>query len=316
MRKLTSLGCLLAAYCFFFLGCQKSQDFNDRMSSIPPSVSSQVFEANTESFDFQHVVTKKNFIEPVQPAPTLNHSARFVITYFDLFEGEKERIYTFFSLNTALQEAGVSEKETKRRLDRIFNSTHCSPSYLAETARLLSPTLPPHTEGVFISELFMPDDIASIETFAERKESNPAFLSPYRKTVFGERVKGVNKLVGVSGSIAAFGDSQIELHLMESDTEESTTYRIHYQAVRAILQQKYGYTEGEALYLKLILGELTEHEVWLLFETGICPEWRKANAIHTNSVLSRLVFRYNYVEIVGSTGRLGYTIYDLDGFTD
>lgn len=323
MRKLTTFCCLTTAIITLFMACQKDGGAESSLNftqASPPSVSSHVVALTNQNLDYQHFQTHQNPNEAVQPTPTLNNAARLILTYFNLLGEEKEKTYTSVAFKSALIESGLSEKEAERRTERIFASMHCSPTYLTETARLLSPTLPPHTEGAFICELTKPYDFSQIETFLEKNVRNIDATAYYKKNSLNERVKEVNKLVGVSGSIAAYGDNRIELFIKTSENGSSTSQRINYQDVRLVLQEVHGYTEGEAIYLKLILGGLTEQEVWLLFETEILPILQKNNKItfeKTNSLrMERLYFRYNYVEITGSTGRLGYTVYDLDGFTD
>lgn len=320
MRKLTTLCCFAAVLGTSFMSCQKNE--SDLLSVLPttPSVSNHVLALTTQSLDYQHFTINQNPSDTALPTLTLNNNARFALTYFNLFEGEQEKIYTITSFKTSLLEAGLSEKEAQRRTDVIFNTSGCSPTYLTETAQLLSPTLPPHTEGAFICELYKPYDPSQIETFTERvsKKDVPKIL--YKKTSLTENIKEVHKLVGVSGSVVAHGNSRIEVTYNVKDGNTPLKLSLEPQDVRLILQAKRGYTEGEAIYLKLILGGLTEEAVWQLFETDICPELQKTNRMDSekkeNLMFSRLFFRYNYVEITGNTGRLGYTVYDLEGFTN
>lgn len=320
MRKLTTLCCLAAILGTSFISCQKNESDLLSVQPAPPSVSNHVLELTEQSLDYQHLTVNQNPSDTALPILTLNNASRFVLTYFHLFEGEKERIYTIASFKSTLIEAGLSEKEAQRRTDIIFNTSSCSPTYLTETAQLLSPTLPPHTEGAFICELYKPYDPSQIETFTERvsKYDVPKIL--YKKTGLTENVKEVHKLVGVSGSVVAHGNSRIDVTYNVKEGNTPFTLRLEPQDVRLILQAKRGYTEGEAIYLKLILGGLTEEAVWQLFETDICPELQKTNRIDREKKddlqFSRLFFRYNYVEITGNTGRLGYTVYDLEGFTN
>ena len=314
MGKLTVLCCLATATCVSFFACQKNDSFESFSSNVqsPPSVPSQVVELTNQALDYQHFVTHQNLSEAVHPSQTLSNAARFVLSYFSLFEGEKVKTYTMSGLKLALIEAGLSEKDAQRRTERIFITTDCSPTYLTETAQLLSPILPPHTEGAFICELFKPYDEAQLETFTENTGSNSATKVLYKKTNLTERIKEVNRLVGVSGSITAGGDSQVLLYFNHS----SATHRLEPQDIRVLLHEKHGQTEGEEMYIKLILGTLTEQAVWQLFESEILPALQKNTHFNFGSSLERIAFRYNYVEIMDNTGRLGYTIYDLDGFTN
>ena len=319
MRKLTTMCCLAAAISVSFLGCRKNDNLvpNSFFSTTaPPSVFNHVLPLTEQSLDFQHIETHQNPNDAVQPSPTLNTNARFVLTYFPFFEGEKDTTYTERTFLSALLESGVHLKEAEQRTNRIFKTQDCSPLFLTETAQLLAPTLPRHITGAFICELFKPYDENRIETFLEKTSKNKGTTMFYTKKSMTECVKEVNKLVGVSGSIAAYGDSQVVLYLFDNEAHTPFERRFEAQQVRLILQKTQGYTEGEAIYLKLILGQLTEEEVWLLFEKNILPEWQLANQDHPTAYLVRLAFRYNYVEITGSRGRLGYTIYDLDGFMD
>ncbi len=320
MRKLTTVCCLAAALGMSFLGCQKNESDLLPLQPQPPSVSNHVFELTNQSLDFQHFTIGQNPSDTVQPVSTLNNRSRFALTYFDLFEGEKEKTYTLSSFKSTLMEAGLSAKEAQRRAERIFNSSDCSPTYLTESAQLLSPTLPLHTEGTFICELYKPFDPSQIETFSVSNSQNDVAKILYKKTSLTENIKDVHKLVGVSGSIVAHGNSRVDVIYTIKDVNTPFTLRLEPQEVRLMLQASRGYTEGEAIYLKLILGGLTEQEVWQLFETDIFPELQTRNRINAEKKddlrLSRLFFRYNYVEITGNTGRLGYTVYDLEGFTN
>ncbi len=320
MRKLTTLCCLAAVFGTSFMSCQKSESDLLSVLPTPPSVSNQVLALTNQSLDYQHFTINQNPSDTALPILTLNNNARFALTYFNLFEGEQERIYTITSFKSTLLEAGLSDKEAQRRTDVIFNTSSCSPTYLTETAQMLSPTLPPHTEGAFICELYKPYDPSQIETFTERvsKYDVPKIL--YKKTGLTENVKEVHKLVGVSGSVVAYGNSRIEVTYNVKDGHTPLKLSLEPQDLRLMLQTKRGYTEGEAVYLKLILGGMTEESVWQLFETDIFPELQKMNRINAEKKddlpFSRLFFRYNYVEIMGNTGRLGYTVYDLEGFTN
>lgn len=320
MRKLTTMCCIAAAFGTSFLGCQKSESDLLSVQTTAPSVSNHVFELTNQTIDYQHFTIERNPSDTVQPILTLNNTSRFVLTYFNLFEGEKEKIYTLTTFKSTLLEAGLSEKEAQRRTGRIFNTNSCSPVYLTETAQLLSLTLPPHTEGTFICELYKPFESSQIETLTERTARNDVAKILYKKTSLTEDIKDVHKLVGVSGSIVAHGNSRVDFIYTVNNVNTPITLRLEPQEVRLILQAKRGYTEGEAIYLKLILGNMTEQEVWQLFETDIFPELQTNNRVNAEKKdivrLSRLFFRYNYVEIMGITGRLGYTVYDLEGFTN
>lgn len=320
MRKFTTLCCFAAILSISLLGCQKNESDLLSIQTIPPSVSTHVVALTNQSFDYQHITTHKSPNDTVQPASTLNNNARFALTYFHLFEGEKEIVYTLSTFKSALIEAGLSEKEAQRRVYRIFNSSDCSPTSLTETGQILSLSLPPHVDGAFICELYKPYDPSEIETFLEKTKGNEVVKVLHKKTNATENIKEVHKLVGVSGSIVAHGNSRIELIYNAQSSNSPTTIRLEPQEVRLMLQSIRGYTEGEAIYLKLILGDLTEQEVWQLFETDIFPELLKTNRVNDRrsdyALFSRLFFRYNYVEITGNTGRLGYTVYDLEGFTD
>ncbi len=327
MRKLTTMCCLAAVFGTSFMGCQKNESDLLSLPLTPPSsnavlrpLSNRVFELTNQSHDYQHFTIHLNPSDTAQPIVTLNNNARFALTYFHLFEGEKEKIYTLATFQSTLIEAGLSESEAKQRTYRIFNTSDCSPTYLTETAQLLSPTLPAHTEGAFICELYKPYQASQTETISRRTLPNDVPKILYKKTSATENIKDVHKLVGVSGSIMAYGNSRVELFYNLKEAHSPISLRLDPQEVRLILQATRGYTEGEAIYLRLILGGLTEQEVWQLFEIDIFPELQKTNKINPEKreavVLTRLVFRYNYVEIMGSTGRLGYTVYDLEGFTN
>jgi hypothetical protein len=328
MRKLTTLCCLAALFGTSFLSCQKNEsDLLSIETTFPSStnrdvstVSHHVLELTNQSFDYQHFTINQNPSDTVQPTLNLNNTSRFALTYFNIFEGEQERIYTLTSLKSTLMEAGLSEKEAQKRTDRIFNTSSCSPAYLTETAQLMSPTLPSHTEGAFICELYKPFDLSQIETLFEKSTHNDVAKILYKKTGLAEKIKNVHKLVGVSGSIVAHGNSRVDVIYNVKDVNTPLTLRLEPQEVRLILQARRGFTEGEVIYLKLILGGLTEQEVWQLFETDIFPELQTKNRMDADKKddlrFSRLFFRYNYVEITGNTGRLGYTVYDLEGFTN
>ncbi len=320
MRKLTTVGCFAAVLSLSFLSCQKSESDLIPAQSTPPSVPTRVMEFTHQRLDYQYLTTIQHPNDTVQPSSTLNNNGRFALTYFPLFEGEKEITYNLSTFKSALIEAGLSERDAQLRTFRIFNSTSCSPAYLAEIGQLLSSTLPPHVEGAFICELYKPYDASQVETLLERGMRNEVAKVLYRKTSLTEGIKDVHKLVGVSGSVVAHGNSRIELIYDAQSSTSPTSLRLEPQEVRLLLQSTRGYTEGEAIYLKLILGGLTEQEVWQLFETDIFPELQKANRVNARksdkALFSRLFFRYNYVEITGNTGRLGYTVYDLEGFKD
>lgn len=318
MRKLTSI-CLLSAACSsLFMGCQKdnSMFFGQSNAQSTPSVSQQVLELKGQKTDFQHI-TAQYLQETVQPITTPNRSAaRFVITYFSFGGGEHDTVFNETQLFTALLSVGISDKTARNRTNLLFQTDQCSPLFLTETARLIAPSLPRHTEGVFICELFKPYDATQLEVFDERTSENSPMKVLYKKINGINSVKTVNKLVGVSGSVATYGDSYIKLYFNEQTSSESAIQRLETQEVRRILQKTRGYTEGEAVYLKLILGTLTEQEVWLLFANEVVPEWKRTNDFPSEALFTRLAFRYNYVEILGEIGRVGFTIYDLDGFTD
>ena len=320
MRKFTTLCCFAAVLTMSVLGCQKNELELLSIQISTPSVLTNVIALTNQSIDYQHITADKNPNDTAQPTSTLNNNARFALTYFHLFEGEKEIVYTLSSFKSALIEAGLSEKEAQRRIYRIFNSSDCSPTYLTETGQILSVTLPPHVDGAFICELHKPYDSSEIETFLEKTKSNNLVMVLPKKTSLTEDIKEVHKLVGVSGSIVAHGNSRIELIYKGKASNSPTTLSLEPQEVRLMLQATRGYTEGEAIYLKLILGGLTEQEVWQLFGTDVFLELQKTNRISARRadevLFSRLFFRYNYVEITGNTGRLGYTVYDLEGFTD
>ena len=321
MRKLTSV-CLLSVACTsLFMGCQKDDSMPIEPSITPSrlyrdisSVSRQVLELKSQKSDFQHI-TAQYSQEVAQPTTTPNNStARFTLTYFSFFGGEKDTIFNETQLLTTLIKAGLSDKEARLRTDCLFKTNQCSPLFLTETARLIAPVLPSHTEGSFICELFKPYDAGQLETFQEKTLHNAPIV--YQKRSIHEPIKAVNKLIGVSGSIAAFGNTHIELYLNNNEANTHFVQRFDAQEVRRILQKTRGYTEGEAVYLELILGTLSEQTVWFLFENDIVPEWKKTSNTHFDTRLARLSFRYNYVEIIGNIGRLGFTIYDLDGFVD
>jgi hypothetical protein len=322
MRKLTTLCCLLAVIGVSFFACQK----NDRITpnsvsvSTTTSLSKQVIAFENQKVDYQYLSSKKEIDTIIRPDSTYHNTARFVLTYFDIFEEEKEKSYTPNKLKSALLEAGLSVQEAQKRTHRIFSTMDCSPTYLAETGTLLSPILPLHTEGVFICELFKPYDASQEEKFSDITSGNNGVKVLFKKNNGNEHVKQVNRLLGVCGSIAAYGGNRIELVFRSIENDSLINYLLNYRDVRFVLQETRGYTEGDVMYLKLILGELTEEEVWLLFETEILPELQKTEEVNFEQTfgyqLNRLYFRYNYIEITGSTGRLGYTIYDLEGFTE
>jgi hypothetical protein len=322
MRKLIMFCCFIAAITFLIFACQKNDDFesnlpnSEQLLGDTPSVSEskQVQTLTSQNGDYPHFTSHKSLDIAVQKPTEPTSLSRFALTYFSDLEGEKEKIYTSKAFKNALIEAGLSEKEAQNRTNRIFESMNCSPAFMTETAQLLSPTLPSHTEGVFICELFKPYDYAKVDALIERTTKNDGTSILLKKAGANPCVKSVNRLSGVCGSIAAVGGNKIELFLTDIDNNVPIGHSFNYQDVRLILQESHGYTEGEAVYLKLILGELTEQEVWLLFEKEICPELQKKDRSMARSQIVRLVFRYNYVEIMGNTGRLGYTIYDLDGF--
>lgn len=328
MRKLTTLCCLAAVIGTSFMGCQKNESDLLQLQSTTPSPtyrdasteSRHVLELTNQNLDYQHFTINQNPSDTALPILTLNNASRFALTYFNIFEGEQERIYTITSFKSTLLEAGLSEKEAQRRTELIFNTSSCSPAYLTETAQLLSPTLPPHTEGTFICELYKPFDPSQIETLFEKTTHNNVAKTLYKKTSLTENIKNVHKLVGVSGSIVAHGNSRVDVIYNVNNVNTPITLRLEPQEVRLILQARRGYTEGEAIYLKLILGGLTEEAIWQLFETDIFPELQTRNRIDAEKKddlrFSRLFFRYNYVEITGTSGRLGYTVYDLEGFTN
>lgn len=312
--------CLAVALGTSFISCQKNESDLLPLQPTTPSVSHSILELTNQSLDYQHLTVSQNPSDTALPILTPNNASRFALTYFDLFEGEKEKTYTLISFKSTLIDAGLSEKEAQRRTDRIFNTSSCSPAYLTETAQFLSLTLPPHTEGAFICELYKPFDPSQIETLTERTTRNDVAKIIYKKTSPTENIKNVHKLVGVSGSVVAHGNSRVDVIYNVNDVIAPITLRLEPQEVRLILQSRRSYTEGEAIYLKLILGGLTEQEVWQLFETDIFPELQTRNRINAEKKddlrFSRLFFRYNYVEITGNTGRLGYTVYDLEGFTN
>ena len=124
----------------------------------------------------------------------------------------------------------------------------------------MSVTLPPHVDGAFICELYKPYDPSEIETFLERTKGNNLAMVLPKKTSLTDDIKDVHKLVGVSGSIVAHGNSRIELIYKGKASNSPTTLSLEPQEVRLILQGTRGYTEGEAIYLKLILGGLTDRK--------------------------------------------------------
>lgn len=315
MGKLTSL-CLLSAACTtLFMGCQKDNAVFFGQT-IHPSVSKQVLELKGQKTDFQHI-TAQYLQETAQPVTTPNNSAaRFVITYFSFGGGEHDTVFNEIQLLSALQSVGLNDKVARNRTNLLFKTDQCTPLYLTETARLIAPSFPQHTEGTFICELFKPYDGMQSETVGEKVLSNDPYKVPFKKRNVLNGIKTVNKLVGVSGSVATYGDSYIKLYFNEQSVSEPTMHRLETQEVRRILQTIRGYTEGEAIYLKLILGTLTEQETWLLFTNEVVPEWQKTNNTPIEARFARFSFRYNYVEILGEIGRVGFTIYDLDGFTD
>jgi hypothetical protein len=337
MRKLTHV-CLLAGACTaIFLGCQKHGilSFDDLTT---PSLQQHVLAYESQSIDFQHI-TAKNLIETAQltapissnltsarnkfpvtfipPTPTTSNSnARFVITYFSPSEGEKDTTFNEPQLLAALLNAEVSLHNALRRTNCLYKTKQCSPSALTETARLIASTLPSHTEGAFICTLFKPFEDEQLVTLEEKtSRHNVVSKIMYKKKDMNEKVKAVNRLIGVSGSVAAFGSTQITLYFHQNNAQLPAQKSIEAQEIRRILKKLHGDTEGDALYLHLILGQLTEESVWLLFENDIVPEWRKTNDEQPNGPLARLSFRYNYVEILGSVGRVGFSVYDLEGYS-
>jgi hypothetical protein len=297
------------------MGCQKDNAVS-LGQSIHPSVSKQVLELKGQKTDFQHI-TAQYLQETAQPITTPNSSAaRFVITYFSDLGGEHDTTFSETQLLSALQSVGLNDKAARSRTNLLFQTDQCSPLFLTETAQLIAPSLPRHTEGTFICELFKPYDGTQSETVGEIVMPNSPNKVLLKKRNMMNGIKTVNKLVGVSGSVATYGDSYIKLYFNEQTVSEPTMHRLETQEVRRILQTIRGYTEGEAVYLKLILGTLTEQETWWLFANEIVPEWQKTNNTPIEARFARLSFRYNYVEILGEIGRVGFTIYDLDGFTD
>ena len=143
MRKLTTLCCLAAALGTSFISCQKNESDLLSLQPVTPSVPHSILELTKQNLDYQHFTINQNPSDTALPILTLNNASRFALTYFNIFEGEQERVYTLTSFKSTLLEAGLSEKEAQRRTDRIFNTSSCSPAYLTETAQLLSPTLPP-----------------------------------------------------------------------------------------------------------------------------------------------------------------------------
>ncbi len=320
MRKLTTFCCFAAATSFLFFACQKSSHIETDLTAITDPESRQILEQTEKSLDYQHFTAHQELNETAQPSTTPTSSARFVLTYFSNFEEETEKSYSPTTFKSALLEVGLSETEAQQRTNHVFLTMNCSPTYLTETAQLLSPTLPSHTEGVFICELFKPYQASQTATFSECTSKNGGVKVFQTKIHATESVKEVNRLLGVCGSVAAYGDNRIELFFKNSGESMAASHLLKYQDVRLVLQETHGYNEGEAIYLKLILGELSEQEVWLLFNKDILPTLQKrAHFVFEQTKDSRLVrlfFRYNYLEIVHNTGRLGYTIYDLDGFED
>ena len=247
MRKFTTLCCFAAVLILSLLGCQKNESDLLSIQTTTPSVLTNVVALTNQSLDYQHIATDKSPNDTAQPISTLNNNARFALTYFHLFEGEKEIVYTLSTIKSALIEAGLSEKEAQRRIYRIFNSSNCSPTYLTETGQILSVTLPPHVDGAFICELYKPYDPSEIETFLERTKGNNLAMVLPKKTSLTDDIKDVHKLVGVSGSIVAHGNSRIELIYNKQSNNSPTTLSLEPQEVRLILQSRRGYTEGEAI---------------------------------------------------------------------
>lgn len=316
MGKLTSVCLLSVAYTTLFMGCQKDNAVSFEQPTIPSVLSRQVSDLKGQEADFQHI-TAQYASEAAEPITTPNSSdARFVITYFSFWEGEKDTIFRETQLFAALLHVGLSNGDARRRTNLLFRTDQCSPLFLTETARLIAPSLPVHTEGTFICELFKPYASNPTRIVSERTPQRSPMKELYKEANLESPIKTVNKLVGVSGSVAAYGDSFVKLYFSQQTADAPIIQRLEAQEVRRILQKTRGYTEGEVVYLKLILGTLTEQETWLLFANEVIPEWQKTNLLPAEARFTRLSFRYNYVEILGETGRVGFTIYDLEGFTD
>jgi hypothetical protein len=228
----------------------------------------------------------------------------FSIFYFANDDSEQTLELTRSELTTRLQEVGFPETAVSKRVEKIFGSVECSPTFLAETAVMVAATLPPHYEGIYAAEVRKPTLSGQNRTiFYENSHRTAAVYGA--NSAANSDIKGVKLTLGVAGSLMTRGDSKAEIWL-----ENGSFRRYDAQDIRAVLRQKRGDTEGDAVFVKLILGELTEQDVWTLFRREILP------ALVLNESerqLQQVYFRYNYIVFEGNTGRIGYTIYNMDG---
>jgi hypothetical protein len=335
MRKLTAFCLPLAVMSFLFLACRESfsefsfwtENGSIHSNQNPDKGISEndvLSEYKQQNQGFPFFNLKSGFLlnMPIvgqkgddrapyrRFAPT---RAVLKIVYFDPIEGEKELFFKQHELEDALLLSDVNINEAVRRTKLIFETLDCSPAILVETALLIEPILPPHTEGVLIASLNKPYE--PISDLIEKNTKNP-IAKIERKRLAEQSLKEVNSLIGVAGSVMAHGSSRIEFYFCTPESTHIDSCSLTPQSIREILVQMYGNTEGEQTYRKLLLGDLSETNVWSLFTQTLIPYIQRENPALIMAwgerPLRRLWFRYNYMLTQGTTGRLGFTIYDLD----
>jgi hypothetical protein len=265
-------------------------------------------EQNSLGFLFQitdcQFFTTKTFKGRME-GDSLENTPYFSIFFFNEIGQEQTENLDRDNLTQRLRQVGMPPKTAEERVEKIFGSANCSPTYLVETADRIAATLPTHEEGLYAAEVRKPTIAATLST----QVLNRRYAAVHWVYGMGQlpqsEVKRVHLTLGVAGSLMARGDSKVEIWLKNGSYRQYDP-----QLVRTILKEKHGDTEGDKLFAQLILGELTEQAVWSLFKQEIVPNVYQDDK---NGQLQRLFFRYNYVLLNNGTGRVGYTIYDMDG---
>jgi hypothetical protein len=235
---------------------------------------------------------------------SLDTTPIFSIFFFDAAGQEQTQDLNRRELTERLREVGLTQNAAFSHAERIFGTADCSPTYLVEIAERIAPTLPAHEEGLYAAEVRKPTITPSFTTMIFERPAKRHWVYGIGETPQSP-VKRVNLTLGVAGSLMARGNSKVEMWF-----KDGAFRQFNPQGVRMAMHQIHGDTVGEVLFSRLILGELTEQAVWTLFQKDILrcmyPDMK-------DKPLKRLFFRYNYLVIKNGEGRIGYTIYDMDG---
>jgi hypothetical protein len=225
---------------------------------------------------------------------------------------EQRKPFRRAELVSALERGGMGRSDAEERCRKIFNSTICTPTFLAQTAKLVSGVLPPHVPDFYVASLHQPFRTSGFL-------NNERAANVFYKHLERSQIKEVMHLEGVYGNVVyASGDP-----LLEITFDEDGDFRFPYNNVslsvtelRTMLASFLSETQAEDWYRRFLVGDISEEEIWQVFEARILPkllENSQNSRFLGTAALTKLQFHATYAALRQSQIQMGYTTLNLIG---